>query len=174
MNYFWFEVTLLFTYIIFVTSGTQLVVCVIISFLSCGYDSNHRDVINRTLCFFHLQGFDELMWSYELFLPKDMNFTLFESRISASNHPSKCIYQLSEYFGDGTWRKPKSSSSNLKEAWFRLEWSSRTSMFFLASFLFGTSKYGTMTKFYKSFKSKWLWYLLVSNPLCGDEAFSCH
>ena len=122
----------------YVTSGTQLVVCVTISFLSCGYDSNHRDVINRTLCFFHLQGFDELMWgnelcSYQQIWISPYLIQEFLQVITPLNAFINCLRSLEMFYGEIL--KARAQGSNLYEAWFRLEWSSCTSMCFLAKFL---------------------------------------
>ena len=131
----------------YVTSGTQLVVCVIISFLSCGYDSNHRDVINRTLCFFHLQGFDELMWSNELCSYQQIWISPyliqeFLQVITPLNAFINCLRSLEMFYGET--RKARAQGSNLYEAWILLKWSSCTSLCFLARILFGVSKYGKM------------------------------
>ena len=122
----------------YVTSGTQLVVCVIISFLSCGYDSNHRDVINRTLCFFHLQGFDELMWSNELYSYQQIWISPyliqeFLQVITPLNAFINCLRSLEMFCGET--RKLELKTRICNEAWFKLEWSSCTSMCFLAKFL---------------------------------------
>ena len=126
----------------YVTSGTQLVVCVIISFLSCGYDSNHRDVINRTLCFFHLQGFDELMWNNELCSNQQIWISPyliqeFLQVITPLNAFINCLRSLEMFYGE--IRKART------RIWLKLDWGSNEARVLLcASWQNSWSKYGKM------------------------------